>query len=558
MVLAAGSWYASATIWTIILTAAGVAAAVVFGILTISLQRPRRRLLVYTAEGRPLLAGPSAALQNPDLKVIYGGTPTSTPHLVSFSVLSKSRTDIRRDDFDGQKPLIFDLGTPIVALLASAPPGKNGRAGDWFKIDGNAVNIGPVLIRSGQTIKLDLLTNAPPHVDLQNNLAGVTLIEEKGGQQGTKRRKAVVGAVAALVVASSLATGLVVHVLASPGASRTVINANTLPDMALVNSQQPAKPPQISSTLSVLTDHASAGIHSVAYSPNGEYLAAGDANGHFYIWNVASGKLIDDLYDQNPVSLGVYAVAFSKNGEYFATGDGNGDVYLWSQSFALIRVLTDAQHAGGIRALAFSDSNKYLAAGDDSGHIYVWSIPALSLENIQHDQNSDGVDAAAFNTGSSDLVAGDSNGQIYFWGQPHVLKVRFPDPHSGGVRALAFSEDNHLAAGDANGNSFVFSTVTNGNTVTYGLDSNQTVSESCGVDAVAFSPDENYLAAGDADGHLYLWAKVLSGAQQLILQSESSDFSETGAITAVAFSSDGRHLAAGSSNGRLYQFNAQF
>ena len=48
---------------------------------------------------------------------------------------------------------------------------------------------------------------------------------------------------------------------------------------------------------------------SVAFSPDGKLLVAGDNNGHTYLWDVATGKLIVALPD--PGTKGVTSVACS-------------------------------------------------------------------------------------------------------------------------------------------------------------------------------------------------------------------------------------------------------
>jgi WD40 repeat protein len=64
-------------------------------------------------------------------------------------------------------------------------------------------------------------------------------------------------------------------------------------------------------------------VSAVAFDPNGNMVLHGSKNG-WQIWDVENKKLM-----REDTSVPVYAVAFSPDGEYFATGDANGVVRVW-------------------------------------------------------------------------------------------------------------------------------------------------------------------------------------------------------------------------------------
>ncbi len=87
--------------------------------------------------------------------------------------------------------------------------------------------------------------------------------------------------------------------------------------------------------IATLPDPGGKGVISVAFSPDRRTLAAGDANGNTYVWDVTTAKLITTLTD--PGGKTVYSVAFSPDGKTLATGDTNGSTYLWNVTAAASR-----------------------------------------------------------------------------------------------------------------------------------------------------------------------------------------------------------------------------
>ncbi|HIP99492.1 TPA: PKD domain-containing protein, partial [Candidatus Bipolaricaulota bacterium] len=73
-------------------------------------------------------------------------------------------------------------------------------------------------------------------------------------------------------------------------------------------------------------------VLSVAFSPDGRYLASGSRDDTVRLWDAATGEL---LYTLEGHTDGVESVAFSPDGRYLASGSDDGTVLLWDMEFAI-------------------------------------------------------------------------------------------------------------------------------------------------------------------------------------------------------------------------------
>jgi len=176
--LASGSWYTSAT--TLAWIAIAVAAIVgIVGILPWFLNIPKRLLIYITESTSLLLASELTSSDAEHIEVAIRGQVVDDPHLVTLTIDSRSRRDIRAGDFDEGKPLLFHLGAPIVAMRfalenqGSHELESNARAISAVGTPIQTVQIKPILIRRGRWCRLELLTAGSPDVTCESPIADV-------------------------------------------------------------------------------------------------------------------------------------------------------------------------------------------------------------------------------------------------------------------------------------------------------------------------------------------------------------------------------------------------
>lgn len=115
------------------------------------------------------------------------------------------------------------------------------------------------------------------------------------------------------------------------------------------------------------------GIRSVAMSPDGRLLAAGDAQGTVRVWDADCPPP-----DLQPLGHGpggtVTCLAPSPNGRWVVTGGPDGTVQVWDTGSAH-RVGVLAGHEGGVLCVAVSRDSRRIVSGGRDGTVRVWELP---------------------------------------------------------------------------------------------------------------------------------------------------------------------------------------
>ena len=238
------------------------------------------------------------------------------------------------------------------------------------------------------------------------------------------------------------------------------------------------------------------GSESVAFSPDGKYIATGDIDGDVGFWEVGD----DDVIDYVDLGGEVRGVAFSPNGNYLAADGNDGNVTVWLLDVATrttVRGTYVHDDADNINSIAYSPDGRYVAVGMDIVWAFLWDLNSGAVNGWGKLDASEVYDVA-FSPDGRYLATGNDNGDLTLW----ELNSWWTDDANtidfkpgGNVRSVAFSPDGRYLAADGYDGSSTYVNIYNVGTrrVAWQINSGN-------VYAIAFSPNGEYIALGDTDG----------------------------------------------------------
>lgn len=312
------------------------------------------------------------------------------------------------------------------------------------------------------------------------------------------------------------------------------------------------------------TLNRNAAIRSLAFSPDGEWLATFDDHGAIAVEEWKTGRVLTNFSVALPRMPGAGVVAFSPNGTWLAVGEDYGPIRLLNvRTGTLVR--HETQTTAGVTALAFSPDSKLLAAGFgySSGLVRVWHASTWGEPRGQFVSQHDNCSGLAFTSDGSRLASAYAGGTVRLLQFATRTEERCLQNLEENLTSFAILPDDHTVVTGGSGGFLRLWEIVEAKTrpmtytnltVSLGFNSLATADgptfalETLGAAArrfgFVFTPDSRSFIATDTNGSLALWdARAIRATERLPALGSNH--------WGVALSPDGRWLATGNTAGRL-------
>ncbi|WP_164009892.1 TIR domain-containing protein [Pyxidicoccus trucidator] len=260
-------------------------------------------------------------------------------------------------------------------------------------------------------------------------------------------------------------------------------------------------------------------MQSVAFSPKGGLLVAGDLLGKLHLWQVEPGRCEPLETAVHGAEGPVVQLAFSPDGQRLASGHGDGSVLMWQVQAEQLREphFSPLGAAKRVLDLAFSPDGQWVAVGGFDGSLRLWSITTPEAPVIPLLNGGERVFSVAFSPDGRRLASGGADGRVRLW-DPQLGRELpgFNPGRQSWVTSLAFSRDGrYLISGSADGALARWDLEMYEDPGEHRPLGRRLTGKRGQVMHLAFSPDAGTLVSGGLDGDVVPWALGSPSVQPL-------------------------------------------
>jgi WD40 repeat protein/serine/threonine protein kinase len=287
-------------------------------------------------------------------------------------------------------------------------------------------------------------------------------------------------------------------------------------------------------------------IFDLAFSHDGHRLVSASFDSTAKIWDPATGEELITLRGHRSPMNGL---AFSRDRQRVVTSSDDGTVKIWDatagQESRPIRA-----HRGPTTSVAFHPCGQYLLSASADKTLKVWNASTGRMVH-EFSGSTKPIMCAIYSTDGNLIASAGGDwekpgelGEVILWNAATGGIIHAWDAHRSVAWCVSFSPDgSQLASAGGElkrgpGDLMIW------DCATFQIVQSIPVSGSCGIHAVAFSPDGACLASSDIDGNVALW-NPQTGERLKTLKCHKAGVFE------IAFDAAGKKLVSASADNTL-------
>ena len=182
-------------------------------------------------------------------------------------------------------------------------------------------------------------------------------------------------------------------------------------------------------------------LRRLAVSSDGATVAAGDSTNPVIIWNLSSGKVIEELRRESDKNYQVTDVRYVTRSSLIAAASTEGTIRLFDPDVSQQSVRTLGEVGGSpITSLDVSADGTYLASVSDDRTVRIWRIPDGKLmQTMDVPQNT--LADVAFSPDGTVVAVGAADGAVHLWRWRDNYKLALLQRRGDSVNSVKFFPD---------------------------------------------------------------------------------------------------------------------